>query len=381
MTTDRKGLIAVFSVVLVLYGALQWYVVVRVRMALALAWPATAALAVWAVVMTAMPFVLRAWERRRWHRAVRLGAWVGYMWMGVTFLFFWVSLAVQAAFLLTGHEAGSRALGRFCLVAGLTACVTLYGLVAARRLRVERVSIPTSKRPAGSPTVRIAVISDLHLGALVGRRRLGDVLGRLRAIHPDMLVSAGDLLDGQADDLEDMAAMLAAYRPPRGKYAVTGNHEYFAGFDQALAFHERAGFRMLRGEAMQTGAGITVAGVDDPTGIRLGRPANIDERRLFEDCPSDRFTVLLKHQPRIDWQAAGRFDLQISGHVHKGQIFPFGVIVRLFYPWRTGLSRLSSGGWLYVSRGTGTWGPPMRVGAAPEITLIEVRPAGTAGRG
>lgn len=381
MTTDRKGLVAVFSVVFALYGALQWYVVAQVRAALALAWPATAALAVWAAVMTAMPVMLRAWERRHRHRTVWLGAWVAYTWMGAAFLYFWVSLAVQAALLLVrpaGHEPGWGH-GGFWPALGLTACVTLYGIVSARRLRVERVSIPTSKLSPGSTAVRIAVISDLHLGALVGRRRLGAVLNRIRTIDPDMLVSAGDLLDGQADDLDDMAAMLAEYRPSGGKYAVTGNHEYFFGLGQALVFHDKAGFRMLRGDAVQAGAGITLAGVDDPTGMRLGQRAYLDERRLLDRCPSDRFTILLKHQPRIDRRAAGRFDLQISGHVHKGQIFPFGLIVRLFYPRGTGLSQPFPGGRLYVSRGTGTWGPPMRVGAAPEITLIEVRAAGTDG--
>jgi predicted MPP superfamily phosphohydrolase len=118
-----------------------------------------------------------------------------------------------------------------------------------------------------------------------------------------------------------------------------------------------------------------MAGVDDPTSKRMGMWSNVDERVPLNGSSNDRFTILLKHQPIVDPRAAGMFDLQLSGHVHRGQIFPFNWLVRLVYPVRTGLSRLAGGGWLYVSRGTGTCGPPMRVGAPPEITLIEINPA------
>jgi uncharacterized protein len=102
-----------------------------------------------------------------------------------------------------------------------------------------------------------------------------------------------------------------------------------------------------------------------------------DERELLAGCARNRFTILIKHQPRLDPRTTGLFDLQLSGHTHRGQIFPFGLLVRLSYPVATGLSRIAGGGWLYVSRGTGTWGPPMRVAAAPEITLLELRPERT----
>lgn len=249
-----------------------------------------------------------------------------------------------------------------------------------RRTRIERVSLRSAKLPAGSPGLRIVVISDVHLGDLVGPRRLGSMLDQVRSLNPDVLLSAGDLIDGQADHLEKPARMLAEYRPTGGKYAVTGNHEYFVGLDQALDFHGKAGFHMLQGQCVEIGAAVTLAGVDDPTGRRLGMAACTDEAALLKDCSRQRFTILLKHRPRIDERVLERVDLQISGHVHKGQIFPFGLIVRLFYPLGTGLRKSRGGGWLYVSRGTGTWGPPMRIGAPAEITLIELAPAGGAVR-
>jgi predicted MPP superfamily phosphohydrolase len=378
MASGKRPVISAFTVIFILYGALQLYVVTRVQAGLVLRWPATAAFGAWATLMTVMPLLLWRWESRGRHRAVLAGAWIGYTWMGVTFLFFWVSAAlalIRAVIRLAGGHAGPSPHSWFALACFLTAAVAVYGVAAARRVRIERVSIATDKLPSDSPALRVAVISDVHLGALVGVRRLRAILERVRALAPDVLVSAGDLIDGQADRLDRLAALLAQYQPRYGKFAVTGNHEYFVGLEQALAFHGRAGFTMLRGDAVAVGGLITFAGVDDPIGKRLGVPAETDEPRLFQRCPPGRFTILVKHQPRVDDRVVDSIDLQVSGHVHKGQIFPFGLLVRLFYPLGTGLRPISDRGWLYVSRGTGTWGPPMRVAAAPEITLIEITPA------
>lgn len=369
---------SIFTVIFLLYGALQLYVVDRVQAGMALAWPVTAALVVWAALMTVMPLLVWRWERRGWHRAVAAGEWVGHTWMGVTFLFFWVSVALEltrGAFDYAGIDTGLSPQGWFVLSCGLTSVLVVYGLAAARHVMIEHVTLPTTKLSPDSTTLRIALISDVHLGALVGARRLRAVLDKVRALDPDVLVSAGDLVDGQADYLNGLAEMLAAYTPRCGKYAVTGNHEYFVGLSHALRFHERAGFRLLRGEAVEVAGAFAIAGVDDPVGVRLGMTCVTDEALALGQCPAERFTILLKHQPRIDDGEINRVDLQLSGHVHKGQIFPFGLLVRLFYPLGTGLRRIPGGGWIYVSRGTGTWGPPMRVAAAPEITFIEVVPA------
>ena len=377
MPSGKRPVISIFTVIFLLYGALQFYVVTRVQTGLALGWPVTAVLGVWAALMTVMPLLVWRWERRGWHQWVLAGAWIGYTWMGITFVFFWISVALELARVVirfAGGDVGPSAQGWFVLACLLTTAVVIYGFTAARHVRIERVTVPTTKLSPDSPTLRIALISDVHLGALLGTRRLRAVLKQVQALEPDVLVSAGDLVDGQADHLDGLAAMLAEYKPRYGKFAVTGNHEYFVGLEHALDFHDRAGFTMLRGAAVDIGGVATLAGVDDPTGGRLGMPANTDESSLLKRCPADRFTILVKHQPRIDERVTGGFDLQLSGHVHKGQIFPFGLLVRLFYPLGTGLRRIAGGAWLYVSRGTGTWGPPMRVAAPPEITLIEIEP-------
>jgi len=370
-------MVALFYTFVLAYAGMQLYAVARAHTDLRLAWPVTGALVGWVALMTAMPFLVWRWEARGWHRPVIVGSWLGYTWMGLAFLFFWIALIlelVRSALIHFDPIYFTTASAAFWQACGITGLVALYGFVDARRLRIERVTLASPKLPAGSGALRIALITDVHLGAIVHTRRLRAILAELRRVGPDILISAGDLVDGQAERLDDLAAMFAEFKPPLGKFAVTGNHEYFVGVDRALAFHEQAGFKVLRGEAVQVNEALTIAGVDDPTGQRMGQPGRTDEGAVLEPLDPGRFTLLVKHQPRIDEAVSGRVDLQVSGHVHKGQIFPFGWLVRLRYPVATGLSDKPGGGRLYVSRGTGTWGPPIRVGASPEITVFELSP-------
>jgi len=138
-----------------------------------------------------------------------------------------------------------------------------------------------------------------------------------------------------------------------------------------LDFTQRAGFRLLRGKGITVDGVLNIAGVDDPTGLSYGEE-NISERGLLASLPRDKFTILLKHRPVIDKESLGLFDLQVSGHTHRGQIFPFVLLSRLFFPYNSGLFQLSNHAILYVSRGSGTWGPPIRFLAPPEVTIFEV---------
>jgi predicted MPP superfamily phosphohydrolase len=365
------------TVMFALYATMQFYVLVKADAALALTWPVLTLLSAWTALMTVAPLLVWRWEQHGWHRTVVIGSWIGYSWMGAIFLFFWIELALDLLYGVAGWispDISWPPMPRFLLAAALTGVVVAYGFVAARRMRIEQIVLKSPKVPAGSKPLRFALISDVHLGAIVGARRLRAILAACRKLDPDVLVSAGDLVDGQADRLNGLAPLFADFQPRYGKYAVTGNHEYFVGLERALAFHARAGFTMLRGTAATIADTISIAGVDDPIGTRLGLTAHTDEHTLRKECGHGRFAILVKHQPRVDQSLSDGFDLQLSGHVHQGQIFPFGLLVRLSYPVATGLTRLAAGGWLYVSRGTGTWGPPLRVLAPPEITLIELRP-------
>ena len=257
---------------------------------------------------------------------------------------------------------------------------TLYGIFEARSIRVERVTLPTPKLPKGAAKVRIVLISDVHLGIMVGKQGLKRILDSVATLNPDLLLCTGDLVDGQMDGLRGRDQELSALNPLLGKFAVLGNHEVFAGLAASVAFIERSGFRLLRGEAVVVGDYLTLAGVDDPSAPLRDHPAHggevgeveAAELALLATLPRERFTVLLKHRPKVEQESRGLFDLQLSGHVHKGQIFPFNLITHLVYPVKMGLSGEGTGSLLYVSRGTGTWGPPLRVLAPPEVTVIDL---------
>jgi predicted MPP superfamily phosphohydrolase len=186
------------------------------------------------------------------------------------------------------------------------------------------------------------------------------------------VVSTGDLVDSQIDNLRGLGELLKGVDARYGKFAVTGNHEFYAGLDQALRFTEKAGFTILRHQALAVTGILNIVGVDDPTGKRFGLSRGISEQSLLSKIPPERFTILLKHQPVVDGNSAGLFDLQLSGHTHGGQIFPFYILVWLFYPVAPGLTRLENGSYLYVSKGSGTWGPPIRFLSPPEVTIIEL---------
>jgi uncharacterized protein len=326
------------------------------------------------VIMVVAPIFARLLERLEFDAPARALALLGYVWMGFLFLTFSALAALFFLKLLLGGLARflpalsafipSGAIGPAVALA-LAVALGIYGLIDAERLRVEQVRIETELLPPQVARLTIAQISDVHLGLIHRERVLRRVTAVLTELRPDLLVATGDLVDAQIDHLDGLSRHLAELSPPLGKFAVTGNHEFYAGLEQALAFTERSGFTVLRQQTVEVGP-LLLAGVDDPAG------GAVDEEALLRGRDRQRFTVLLKHRPTVHPLAGELFDLQLSGHSHRGQIFPFNVLTGLAYPLQDGLYTLAGGAKLYTSRGTATWGPPMRVFAPPEITLIEL---------
>lgn len=330
----------------------------------------------WMGLMVVAPLMVRLLDRAGHLAAARATAWVGYCWMGFLFLAFclfalvalWhLAALLLARFwpslpLLTPHRpAGAAAVLLVVLAVGL------YGFYEAAHLRIETVRLVTTKLPPGMPGLRIAQISDLHLGLIHREESLAPLVAALEELKPDLVVATGDIVDAQIDHMDGLSGLWRHLDPPLGKYAVTGNHEFYAGLEQGLAFLRRSGFTVLRGETAVAGGAVQLVGVDDPAGRQ-----EPDEVPLLERADPALFTLLLKHRPQVDPRASGRFDLQLSGHAHRGQIVPFNFLTALRYPLQDGLYPLAGGAHLYTSRGTGTWGPPMRVGSPPEITLFEL---------
>jgi predicted MPP superfamily phosphohydrolase len=371
------------------YGAIHLYLFIKARSALASGTGASVAMALFLAAMVVAPIAVRLLDRHGMHLAGRYLAYVAYTWMGLLFFFFWLSLCLDAynlsmklLALLPGWSAGSLVWkGRNSFIFISLAVLFLGGLsfYSAWQIRLERVVLPTTKLPPQTEQLTIAQISDVHLGPMVGERRLSRIMRILEKVKPDLVVATGDLVDAQMDKLDNLATMLAALNPPMGKFAITGNHEFYAGIRQSGRFLKAAGFKLLRNEDLKLNGFLTIVGVDDPVGKRRYAENGLvgkKEKLLLADSDSERFTLLLKHRPTVDEESLGRFDLQLSGHTHGGQIFPFNLITRLFYPNQRGLHRLDKASVLYVSRGTGTWGPPMRFLSPPEVTLVELQRVG-----
>ncbi len=335
--------------------------------------------AAWIALMVLAPLGVRTLERLGLESAARVLALVGYSWMGWVFLAFvgycliylWDLLTIPLSSLGGGGYNLVLYGPRTALaVLAIALILGLYGVYEAANIKIEQVRIETLKLPAGRERLRIVQVSDLHLGLVHRHGLLQKVTAAIAPLQPDLLVATGDIVDARIDHLEGLGELFAALAAPLGKYAVTGNHEVYAGLRQADEFIRRSGFELLRNRSLPAAPGLTVVGVDDPaTG------SEPDELGLLRRTPKDDFVLLLKHRPWIAEGAAEHFDLQLSGHSHRGQIAPFNFLTGLFYPLQDGLYPVGPGAFLYTSRGTGTWGPPMRLLAPPEITVIDlVRP-------
>ncbi len=367
--------------VFVVYGGAHVYTFLRARSALAFGPLAGFLLAAFMVLMVFALFLVRALEQHDYELSARALAYITYFWMAGLFLFFCSSLLFDLAGLairtagwigrsdVTPYLISARM--PFFVSLGLSLSICTYGYFEARNIRPERVVVETAKLPPGIDRLTIAQISDVHLGLVIRCDRLEEMLKVVKAAKPDIFLSTGDLVDAQINQMTGLAELLREIKTKYGNYAVTGNHEYFAGIDKALAFTRDAGFTVLQNEARAVGP-ITIAGVDDRTAVQMNLEKPVSEKELLSKLPRDRFTLFLKHQPRIDRATPGLFDLQLSGHTHKGQIFPFTLITRILFPLNAGAYDLGSGSLLHVSRGTGTWGPPIRFLAPPEVTIIEL---------
>ncbi|MGB5423694.1 MAG: metallophosphoesterase [Desulfobacterales bacterium] len=377
-----KGVNIFFIAFFGLYGLLHLYGFAKLKRALEPGPWTLSGLTLFMIMMVLAPLLVRLLERNAWPTLARILAHIGYVWMGLLFLFVSCALVLDFYRVLMLIIQGAARVDMSRLMPSphlnffapliLALSVAIFGFFQALNIRTERIAIQTAKIPRDIGRVRIVQISDVHLGLIVRQNRLAKILECVNAAHPDLLVSTGDLVDGQLNELAGLADRIRQVRTPLGKYAVTGNHEFYAGIGTALNFTQKAGFTVLRGKALRVSGVLNLVGVDDPAGNRFGTGRKVSEKSLLTDLPRSAFTVLLKHRPLPDDESVGLFDLQLSGHTHKGQIFPFTVLIDLMYPKSAGLLELGAGARLYVSRGSGTWGPPIRFLSTPEVTVIDL---------
>ena len=312
--------------------------------------------------------------------AWRFGVWwFGFLFYAVLVLLL-VDLARTIVWTVRRFHPGIRSsrfpsLRREGLLAVLMGVVLLLfvGHLNARRPRVVERELRLARSCGPVERLDLLLVSDLHLGAMVNRRILRRVVESVEALRPDLIVLAGDIVDRDARSLEDprVRELLARFRAPLGVYAVTGNHEFITGVEEAVAGLSRSGIIFLRDRAVKLDGSFYLVGREDYSGPRWGgspRPLGEVLEGIERRCP----VIVVDHQPRrIEEAAAEGADLVLSGHTHHGQLFPINLITSSIYPVSWGYGRMEETK-IYVSSGAGTWGPPVRIGNTPEIVLLRI---------
>jgi predicted MPP superfamily phosphohydrolase len=369
--------IVLFFVVLALslVGGAHWYIAQRLVLDAGLEGAArTAALAAVAVLGIGA-LLTPGLERWLAPPALRIVAFPFLIWMGLFWLAFVALAFSDLVLVLMGALVRDVSGPRAALVSGGVAVAA--GLALRNGLRVpavRRVEIALARWPRALDGFRIVQISDIHIGPLLGRGFARALTERVNALAPDLVAVTGDLVDGPVESLREEVAPFAELRGRHGVFFVTGNHDVYSGGEPWVECVRALGMRPLRNERVAIGgeAGFDLAGVDDHRGDWVHGSSEDLEQALAGRDPS-RALVLLAHDPGTFRRAsAAGIDLQLSGHTHGGQIWPFNYLVRLAVPWVAGLHRVGTS-LLYVSRGSGFWGPPMRLLAPAEITELILR--------
>ncbi|HZX28978.1 MAG TPA: metallophosphoesterase [Telluria sp.] len=307
-------------------------------------------------------------------------SWIGMLTMGLfssllvlTFLRDLLLLVLSVAGLADTETVHASAVAVPLLALG----VTVVGFFNARRTaRVVEVDVPIRDLPAALHGYSIVQISDVHVGPTIKRRYIDAIVDRVNALEPDAIAVTGDVVDGSVRRLAAHTAPLARLAARDGAFFVTGNHEYYSGAHEWIEEMRRLGLRVLLNEHVvceRAGEGVMIAGVADYSAHHFDASHRSDPHKAAAGAPDHvRVRVLLAHQPRSAPAAADAgFDLQLSGHTHGGQFFPWNLFVPLQQPFTAGLNKLRDL-WVYTSRGTGYWGPPKRFGAPSEITRVRL---------
>lgn len=368
------------SIVIAVYSSVNTYIYFRLKSALA---PAAGYLWLYRAVMLSL---ILAYPVGRIVRSIcycrienvliHIGSW----WLGAMYYFFLILLIMDVFklidhFLKLSYKAGfknffaSRIPGIAVVV--IVACLVLYGFINALNLRINEIKVDKNN-PLSRLNMRAVMFSDFHLGILVHEKKLANLVEKVNSLEPDIVFVLGDLLDENAEKLRDLAGMLRTIKSRYGVYGVTGNHEYYVGQKASLEFMKLAGIRVLQNEVITIDDKLNLIGLNDITSQRFGDDPP-DLKGLVTEKKEGLPTILLKHQPLdLKTYAQNGIDLILCGHVHGGQIFPNRFLTELIFSipgkdFKIGDTKV------YVSDGAGTWGPPMRIGADPEIVKIELK--------
>lgn len=364
---------AFLAIALTIWGTLHAYIFWRLS---SLPWIANhispLALSIIAAFLWLSYLIARILDRKGFQRFFWPLELFAATWVGVVFLLFWCMVATDVVTLggnvFTPAATITIRTGAVALAVFLCVLASIQGL---RPATITEYELPLAGLPRELDGTVLVQLSDLHLGSLLGKCWLEKLIARVNALKPDIIVVTGDLVDGNVGRVEPLRESLQKLRSPLGVWAVTGNHEFYAGLAKSVHLLENAGFNVLRDSNEQAAPGLIIAGVDDLTSRSPFTDAHPLTKALANR--SQGATILLSHSPLDGEKAAGAgVGLMLSGHTHNGQIWPFNYFVRSRYRLLTGRYEVN-GMTAIVSRGTGTWGPRMRLWLPGEIVRIKLR--------
>ena len=314
----------------------------------------------------------------------RIIAWLGYTGLGTVSLLFFIQICVDLISIIKTmflgennfdpHRRAFLGLSAKTIVGGIAGIGSIWGMYQALKEPViKRVEIKIEGLPESLKGFRMAQITDLHVGSMITGKFVKRVAKKIQELNADMLFFTGDAADGSVQSYGEHLNSLAEIHPKYGKYFVTGNHEYYSDMNGWLQLIEGLGFKILVNESQNiivNDATIMITGIPDRGGGHFSSFHKTDMKKALGGMNSSDLKILLAHQPGdVEHATKYGFDLQLSGHTHGGQYFPFSLLVQMAHPFLKGLHKRENT-WIYINQGTGYWGPPLRIGTEPEITEI-----------
>ncbi len=372
-----------FSIVLTIYGAVNYYIFIR-------GWQAIPQGSRYRIpylivfVLLALSYIIgRFLEKIYLSLLSDILVWIGSFWIAVFFYLFLIVVLIDLArlvnhwlpfFNLITDNYAKLKLITFFVSIGIVVATILYGFINACAFRVRELHVDIPKQTNMS-SIKIVAVSDIHLGTIVGRTRFCHIVNKINALHPDLILLVGDVVDEDLAPVirENLGEALRNLQATFGIYAITGNHEYFGGVESAVKYLEAHGVTVLRDSVAKINNSLYLVGREDRTMRRvLGKPRK-DLAELMAQVNKDLPIILMDHQPfKLNEAAENGFDLQLSGHTHHGQLWPLNFITQKVYEKSWGYLKKGNTH-IYVSCGVGTWGPPVRLGNRPEIVNLNLK--------
>jgi predicted MPP superfamily phosphohydrolase len=372
-----------FSVVLLIYSAINYYIYHRGMQALA-SEPTYRIWFRWGFIFLAASYVAgRFLERIQLSAFSDFLVWTGSFWLAIMFYLLLAVILVDIIRLLNGLTGflpaslttRQAALTTFLTIGGLVLLLVTAGYINAISPRIKKLNITIAKNAGNLKELNIVMASDIHMGTIIGPRRMTKLVEMINSQNPDIILLAGDIVDEDLAPVvrQNLGSALLGLKAPMGIFGITGNHEYIGGAEAAVKYLQDHGVIILRDSVVRVGDSFFLAGREDRDKPRFSGRPRLEVEELLKNTDKSFPVILLDHQPfNLEKAQAAGADLQLSGHTHHGQLWPLNYITSAIYEVSMGYLKKSDSHF-YVSPGFGGWGPPVRIGNRPEIVKITIR--------